>query len=404
MDGHFSNSQLGFIMFLWAIVGLFLGGALGQDCGGILTDWHGVVSSPGYPSHYPPDAVCTWKIRMPLSRKIVVTFTDFKLEETPDCLGGDYLAITDEEADDVHVHCGQNVPGMMESVGSTLLVRFESDADDEEGFGFQMTYVTTSRCEEGWLGHGDYCYYFSEVEMGFNEARDDCLAKGADLASVHSRDEQVFLQDHVRTGTMWIGAVTIGEGLVADPFNFDFLDGSAEDYQNVYKFEVHHTFENLGVGMIMAPDLWKNRNCMETRPVLCTSTENHGSDWLQIGLLYYHASDARLTFDDSRDYCVSFPNSDVLIIGDSEEKAKNASWFFESEDIHPLPKSSEYWIGLVRGEGGIWSWIDGSPVSLDRWEQGFPTSEGGGCGVMATSSWTDDDDTTHSYVCKAGPK
>ena len=108
--------------------------------------------------------------------------------------------------------------------------------------------------------------------------------------------------------------------------------------------------------------------------------------------------------DAAREYCLSFPNSDVLSIGDDELKLTDAAWCFEDFFPRPHPLSREIWVGLLRDSTGTWFWLDESSTAKDRWEIGYPTSYGGDCTVIATSSWNDDDTIQiHSYACKKSP-
>ncbi|XP_076767982.1 scavenger receptor cysteine-rich domain-containing protein DMBT1 isoform X1 [Arvicanthis niloticus] len=61
-------------------------------CGGFLTQSYGLFSSPYYPSSYPNNARCLWKILVPSMNRVTVVFTDVQLE------GGcsyDYILVYD---------------------------------------------------------------------------------------------------------------------------------------------------------------------------------------------------------------------------------------------------------------------------------------------------------------------
>lgn len=72
---------------------------------------------------------------------------------------------------------------------------------------------------------------------------------------------------------------------------------------------------------------------------------------------------------------------------------------------------SIYWIGL-QNKGGIWHWIDGTPLTYTKWREGEPD---GCCAAEAdtaaanygsdTGEWDDGPSVsswhnTHNYVCK----
>ncbi|XP_043928446.1 suppressor of tumorigenicity 14 protein homolog [Protopterus annectens] len=42
------------------------------DCGGSLSSWNGTITSPYYPSHYPPNVDCTWTIKAPVGYSLML--------------------------------------------------------------------------------------------------------------------------------------------------------------------------------------------------------------------------------------------------------------------------------------------------------------------------------------------
>ena len=288
------------------------------------------------------------------------------------------------------------------------MIEFISDATDGNGLRFNLRYHTLATCEEGWKEFGSHCYFFSEDEMDFEGAREDCEAKNSQLTSIHSREEQLFIQERVKTPTAWIGAVPTAS-LLADPFNFEFIDGTPNDYHNLWPWE-RISFgacgepEDCAIGLV--PDRWVNRDCSEERPVICESfyEEESGGGW-SWGCLTgdcVRVSNQSFEFDAADSYCLQIPEWHVLSIGRAEEEQFAVAERFEGFGLpHPLPKWREFWVGLRREASGEWEWIDGNVFLVDRWEEGYPTENGGNCTVMTTSSW-DDMQLYYqaSYVCK----
>ncbi|TRY78992.1 hypothetical protein DNTS_005026 [Danionella cerebrum] len=55
-----------------------------SDCGGFLTAWNGTVTSPYYPSYYPPNLDCNWKIRAPLPGYLLsITIVMLDIQDSP---------------------------------------------------------------------------------------------------------------------------------------------------------------------------------------------------------------------------------------------------------------------------------------------------------------------------------
>ncbi|KAG9328083.1 hypothetical protein JZ751_016602, partial [Albula glossodonta] len=65
-------------------------------CGGTLMAWNGTVTSPYYPSHYPPNLDCSWTIRTPLPGYLLsVTIVMLDIQDSPssDSCDKDWLDI-----------------------------------------------------------------------------------------------------------------------------------------------------------------------------------------------------------------------------------------------------------------------------------------------------------------------
>ncbi|CAG0894796.1 unnamed protein product [Darwinula stevensoni] len=318
---------IGLLAFQALFCGCLISASVSQDCGGVLTEPHGEIQSPGYSYSYPPNIHCRWVIQM-----------------SP----------------------------LLLSRSGTLYIDFTSDVDGESGFRFRLTYVAQDACEEGWQQFGSHCYFFSDEVMHFDDAQADCEGRDAQLGSIHSKEELMFVQERVKTSPCWIGATNTGY-LTEDPFNFEFIDGTANDYHNIWQWDGYHPFNCVtGCGILLVPDRWANRDCLETRQVICDSMMSHGQDWRcwtdPMPDLCFHVSTEFFTFDEARAY-----------------------WAI----------NGEFWIGLIQDASGVWQWVDGSPIDVDRWEEGNPTEAGGECGVITTSSWDDlEREYSASYVCK----
>lgn len=57
--------------------GLYFFSSFSAQCGGDLTADSGVIQSPGFPTSYPDNANCEWKIVADGSSRITLTFVDF---------------------------------------------------------------------------------------------------------------------------------------------------------------------------------------------------------------------------------------------------------------------------------------------------------------------------------------
>uniref|UniRef100_F1LAV0 Brevican core protein n=1 Tax=Ascaris suum TaxID=6253 RepID=F1LAV0_ASCSU len=98
-----------------------------------------------------------------------------------------------------------------------------------------------------------------------------------------------------------------------------------------------------------------------------------------------------------------------------EERGANLTSIHSEEESNFINELSDgesiYWIGL-QNKGGIWHWIDGTPLTYTRWREGEPD---GCCAAEAdtaaanygsdTGEWDDGPSISswhnaHNYVCK----
>ncbi|KAM9316697.1 scavenger receptor cysteine-rich domain-containing protein DMBT1-like [Gastrophryne carolinensis] len=56
------------------------------DCGGLLYQMYGNISSPFYPNPYPANANCTWEIHVPMGYYVKLSFLQFSLETASNCV------------------------------------------------------------------------------------------------------------------------------------------------------------------------------------------------------------------------------------------------------------------------------------------------------------------------------
>ncbi|BHF73904.1 Bone morphoproteintic protein 1 [Sparganum proliferum] len=117
------------------------------DCGGNLIGEQGNFTSPGYPSKYPPNFKCVWKIEVPVEFSVVLTFDSFDLEWQWHC-ERDYIEIFDgplESSPLLGKLCGSDIPAPINSTTNTMTVRFITDRSrQEKGFAATFKKATAS--------------------------------------------------------------------------------------------------------------------------------------------------------------------------------------------------------------------------------------------------------------------
>uniref|UniRef100_A0A8C7H2E0 C-type lectin domain-containing protein n=1 Tax=Oncorhynchus kisutch TaxID=8019 RepID=A0A8C7H2E0_ONCKI len=86
----------------------------------------------------------------------------------------------------------------------------ERDQLERERDNFQKKFEEKTCCSNGWMRFEGSCYYISTfyistVKNTWDHARQDCLSKGADLAIIESKDEQMFINGLKSVSHVWIG-------------------------------------------------------------------------------------------------------------------------------------------------------------------------------------------------------
>ncbi|XP_053274121.1 hepatic lectin isoform X2 [Pleuronectes platessa] len=74
-----------------------------------------------------------------------------------------------------------------------------------------LTDEACPRCNDGWEPHGGQSYFFSSVNLTWNESRTQCKSMGGDLVVINNREEQRFLESRLKVkmdfyeDRFWIG-------------------------------------------------------------------------------------------------------------------------------------------------------------------------------------------------------
>ncbi|XP_040271257.1 procollagen C-endopeptidase enhancer 1 isoform X2 [Bufo bufo] len=114
-------------------------------CGGDITGESGYIASEGFPSYYPNNKRCVWKITVPDGHVVILSFRLLDMESDPTCRY-DYLNVYnshDTGSQRLARVCGTFRPGALMSTGSQMMLEMVSD-EETGGRGFLAWYSATA--------------------------------------------------------------------------------------------------------------------------------------------------------------------------------------------------------------------------------------------------------------------
>ncbi|XP_021007731.1 tolloid-like protein 2 [Mus caroli] len=112
-------------------------------CAYKISSAEGTLMSPNWPDKYPSRKECTWNISSTAGHRVKITFSEFEVEQHQEC-AYDHLELydgTDSLAPILGRFCGSKKPDPVVATGSSLFLRFYSDASVQRK-GFQAVHST----------------------------------------------------------------------------------------------------------------------------------------------------------------------------------------------------------------------------------------------------------------------
>ena len=99
------------------------------------------INSPNYPSKYPNEKYCTWKVTAPIGTKIRVERFNYSLESESDCKYDNlkFYDGTSTSSERLAELCGNNIYGGITSAANNLFFAFKSDGSVTRT-GFQIAF------------------------------------------------------------------------------------------------------------------------------------------------------------------------------------------------------------------------------------------------------------------------
>ncbi|KAF7653995.1 hypothetical protein LDENG_00075190, partial [Lucifuga dentata] len=285
-------------------------------------------------------------------------------------------------------------------------------------------------CTDGWsaLPHFRNCYrLFHNVDWSekksWEAAHEDCLARGSDLVSIHSPEEEEFLSTYSRDSAKWIG-------LKHNPTEggYSWSDGTPLSHTNWGPGEPNnHEDREDCVEMVSNKNgthsWWNDLNCDAHQDWICMIAKGKtpilppmpppplpapdcgtNPGWRKNNNICYYYNDTDIVdFHTALTRCYAEKALLVSILNKDEQAYVNS--------MVGTGQIGAAWIGMMMFglAGGQYMWVDGSPITYTHWAPGEPNNAHGEeqCVQMNRQhgGWNDANcgRAGAGYVCKKFP-
>ncbi|XP_046884147.1 macrophage mannose receptor 1b [Hypomesus transpacificus] len=267
------------------------------------------------------------------------------------------------------------------------------------------------RCPANWRHFRSKCYKVVTSPESWHEARVRCREMAGNLASVITRQVQVFLMSMSsgRSMDLWIGLTMSGRDQFlwtdSQPCKYaNWAEGQPDSYYWRWSRRFY-SVENECVVISSGPSSgkWVTRNCNDTNSYICQRPLDtnlppdqptpYPKTPIKLGNDSYQVVTQRMNWMDAKRQCErqSFQLASIL----NEE----AQAFVE---LQVMKLNAPLWIGLNKEEtGGYFRWIDNWLLKLTHWGAGEPAKRNPCVYIDEDGKWkTSLCNQTYFSVCK----
>ena len=203
------------------------------------------------------------------------------------------------------------------------------------------------------------CYKRITELLTWKDAETMCVESGGHLTSVHSPEENTFLNEVSKKAITWLGGNDISkEG------SWTWTDGSSWRYKNWGETEPNNydgkeDCLNIGHGA----DKWFDDQCLTKRQAIC---KRHvcPKNWQQYGSKCYKLLDETLTWENAGSTCEK-----------AGGKLASVHSVLENDFAFTMAKFEPAWLGgndLVKE--GAWTWSDKTAWVYSNWGENEPNN------------------------------
>ncbi|XP_054460290.1 uncharacterized protein LOC129095757 [Anoplopoma fimbria] len=266
--------------------------------------------------------------------------------------------------------------------------------------------------QQGWVYSNNSFYYNSSNQKSWQESRDDCRQRGADLIIINSKGEQRFvlkedaemtLDASSRRGKLYrvvamsFGLLCILQATVNISLRLSLYSSSTKIIKNLTE-EGEDLKRKLSILDSSSTKIIKNltEEGEDLKRKLSTFDHYLQQGWVYSNNSFYYISSNQKSWQESRDDCRQ-RGADLIIINSKGEQDFARGF------------KRRAWIGLTdRETEGKWKWVDGTDLKTSYWLTGEPNSNGGrdeDCGEIRLyekeNSWNDEPCTReYSWICE----
>ncbi|MBN3307386.1 MRC1 protein, partial [Amia calva] len=272
-----------------------------------------------------------------------------------------------------------------------------------------ITNPATTVSPRDFVKFGNNSYKIINQKLNWDEARRQCKADDADLASVLDSINQAYisLQTHTYKEPMWIGLnsnVTSAYFTWIDNWKMRFTKWAAGEPKN-----------NIACVYIDVDGTWKTAPCTNTYYSVCKNSKDIApTDPPQLPGVCPESKKKRVWVP-FRGHCYSFQSTafdswphasmECLRLGASllsiEDPLESAFIQHNTDLLQDRAKS--FWIGFYKNVNGQWLWLDNSVVDYTNWNSGEPSEHNEECVEIYsdTGKWNNINCNSYKpYICK----
>ncbi|XP_045124558.1 macrophage mannose receptor 1-like [Portunus trituberculatus] len=274
-------------------------------------------------------------------------------------------------------------------------------------FGCELYPTHMIACADGWEEFEDYCYkVYNDDYLLPEEAREKCQDENADLASVHSYQENDFIYSLLGYESFcpYLGLTDVGH-----PKFFKWLDGTTVDFTLFSSSLVLWPSELCACMQGYYSGEWSLENCDNMEHFVCKKPKEakplHPVETgCNEGDIYYEATcygfhELSSSWNKAKEDC-EFRGQHLVALETQFENAYVSSLLAE--------RKSRIWIGLsgtIASDGSVtFSWVNGKPLDYSYWNRYEPDPEHGTCVISSGQDnglWgVRNCDDNYEYMCE----